>query len=231
MALTLYLHPLASYCHKVLIALYENDTPFTPHIVDLGDAQARARFAALWPTAKIPLLQDTARGRVVPETSIMIEYLDTHYPGGQPLLPADSDARLDARLWDRLFDAYVMTPMQDIVANQLRGESERDPRTVAQATATLQLAYDMIERQLADRPWIVGTTFSIADCAAAPALFYSSTLVPFAPTHVRLAAYFDRLMSRPSVARTLDEARPYFKNYPFYSSIPARFLGGAASGE
>jgi glutathione S-transferase len=229
MALILHMHPLASYCHKVLIALYENETPFTPRIVDLGDAQARADFAALWPTAKIPLLQDTARARIVPETSIMIEYLDRHYPGRKPLLPADADARLEARLWDRLFDSYVMTPTQNIVANRLRSESERDPRSVSEATATLHMAYDLIERHMAFRQWAAGDAFSLADCAASPALFYASIIVPFAPTHVHLAAYFDRLMSRPSVARTITEARPYFHYFPFNSSIPARFLASASS--
>lgn len=230
MSLILYTHPLASYCHKVLIALHENETPFTPHSVDLGDARARADFAALWPTAKIPLLEDTARKRVVPETSIMIEYLDRHYPGPRPLLPADDDARLEARLWDRLFDCYVMTPMQNIVANRLRGAAERDPRAVNEATATLQMAYDMIDRHMATRTWAAGGAFSLADCAAAPALFYASTLVPFEATHAQLAAYFERLVTRVSVARTIDEARPYFHFYPFRDSIPARFLrDGAAS--
>lgn len=227
MALTLHMHPLASYCHKVLIALYENATPFTPRIVDLGDPKARAEFVALWPTGKIPLLQDTTRACIVPETSIIIEYLDRHYPGPQPLLPSDPDARLEARLWDRLFDAYVMTPVQDIVADRLRPESQRDPQTVSAATTTLHMAYDMIERHLESRQWLAGNAFSIADCAAAPALFYAGIFVPFAPAHPNLSAYFERLLERPSVARTIDEARPYFHYFPFHHSMPARFLDGA----
>jgi glutathione S-transferase len=229
MALKLYLHPLASYCHKVLIALYESGTPFTPQIVDLGDPDERARFAALWPTAKIPLLQDEERARIIPETTIIIEYLDRHYPGSRPLLPTNEDARLEARLWDRLFDTYVMTPMQQIVANRLRPEGERDARNVAEAESTLRLAYDMIERQMADKPWAAGAAFSIADCAAAPALFYAAIIVPLPQSHVHLAAYFERLMQRPSVARTIVEARPYFQFFPFKDSMPARFLGNASS--
>jgi glutathione S-transferase len=229
MALKLYLHPLASYCHKVLIALYESGTPFTPQIVDLGDQDERASFAALWPTAKIPLLQDEERRRIIPETTIIIEYLDRHYPGGRPLLPTGEDARLEARLWDRLFDSYVMTPMQQIVANRLRPESERDARGVAEAESTLRLAYDMIERQMADKPWAAGAAFSIADCAAAPALFYAAIIVPLPRSHVHLAAYFERLMQRPSVARTIAEARPYFQFFPFKDSMPARFLADASS--
>jgi glutathione S-transferase len=160
MALTLYMHPLASYCHKVLIALYENDTPFVSHIVDLGDPAARAELIALWPTAKIPLLQDTTRARIVPETSIIIEYLDRHYPGRQPLLPRDVDTRLEARLWDRLFDCYVMTPLQAIVANRLRSESERDPRSVSEATSALHMAYELIERHMTNRAWAAGEASS-----------------------------------------------------------------------
>ena len=229
MALNLYMHPLSSYCQKVVIALYESDTPFTPRIVDLGDQDARAAFVALWPTAKIPLLEDVERARIVPETSIIIEYLDRHYPGAQPLLPMSADARLEARLWDRLLDLYVMSPMQRIVADRIRPDSERDARGVADAVATLNMAYDMIERQMAERSWAAGAAFSIADCAAAPALFYASIVVPFAQSHVHLAAYFERLMQRPSISRTIDDARPFFRFFPFKDSIPARFLANASS--
>ncbi len=152
-----------------------------------------------------------------------------HYPGRQRLLPVDAAVCLEARLWDRLFDAYVMTPMQEIVANQLRSEPDRDPRIVTSATATLRMAYAMIDAHVGTRPWAAGAAFSIADCAAAPALFYASTLVPFEPGQTHLSAYFERLMSRPSVARTVDEARPYFQYYPFHGSIPARFLAGSAA--
>ena len=227
MALTLYMHPLSSYCQKVLIALYENDTAFEPKMVDLADPEARAAFVALWPTAKIPLLHDVGRGRIVPDTSIMIEYLDRRYPGGEPLLPKDPEARLDARLWDRLLDCYVMTPMQRIVANQLRPEAERDGRGATEAKALLGMAYGMLERQLADKPWMAGAAFTIADCAAAPSLFYASILTPFQAEHVHLAAYFERLIQRPSVARTLREARPWFAFFPFKELMPARFLGTA----
>jgi glutathione S-transferase len=220
------MHPLASYCWKVLIALYENGTSFTPNVVNFGDAQAKAAFVALWPTGKIPLLQDATRNRIVPETSIIIEYLDRYYPGQQPLLPVEEDARLEARLWDRVFDSYVMTPMQDIVANRLRPEHERDARRVSEAECTLRMAYDMLESHLGRRRWSAGESFSIADCAAAPALFYASILVPFAPSHVQLSGYFERLLERASVARAIKEAQPYFQYFPFKEAMPARFLAG-----
>lgn len=224
MALTLYLHPLSSYCHKVLIALYENQTPFQPHLVDLGDRDARAAFTALWPTAKIPLLRDEVAARTLPETSIIIEYLDRHYPGAQPLLPVDEAARLEARLWDRLFDNYVMTPMQKFVASRMGPASEDKERVVAEATATLKMSYDMIDRHMADQPWAAGESFSIADCAAAPALFYASIAVPLPASHRHLAAYFERLMSRASVKRVIVEARPYLRFFPLKDLVPARFL-------
>lgn len=224
MSLTLYYHPLASFCWKVQLALLENSTPFVGEIVNLGEAESRARFVDIWPLAKMPVLRDDARDRTVPETTIIVEYLDRYYPGAQKLLPADEELRLDARLWDRFFDLYVQQPMQRIVAQQLRPEGERDPRAVPESTATLQTAYGMLERQLATRTWAIGDAFSVADCAAFPALFYAGTLVPYAEAHPRTAAYFERLLQRPSVQRVLDEARPYFKYYPFRESISARFL-------
>ena len=222
MALTLHFHPLSSFCQKVLIALYELELPFDARLLDLGDAAARAAFLALWPTGKMPLLVDD--GRVVPETTVIIEYLDRRHPGPRPLLPADADACLEVRLWDRLFDLYVMLPMQAVVGDRLRPEAQRDALAVSAARATLARSYDMIEQHMAERPWVAGEDFSMADCAAAPALFYAATVAPFPPGHARLAGYFERLVARPSVARTLAEARPYFKFYPLKEAIPARFL-------
>ncbi len=226
MALTLYFHPLSSFCHKVLVALYENDTPFSGKQVDFADANSRAQLHALWPQGKIPVLHDTARGETVPETSIIIEYLAQHYPGARPLLPADPNARLQARLWDRFFDLYVQVPLQKIVGDHLRPEGGKDVLGVADAHASLRTAYDMIERQLRDKPWAIGDTFTLADCAAAPALFYASIVEPFPGAHVHLGGYFERLLQRPSFARVLDEARPWFSLFPFKDDMPGRFLQG-----
>lgn len=219
----LHYHPLSSCCHKALIALYELGVAFEPRLLDLGDEAQRRAFLALWPTGKMPLLQDGER--VVPETSILIEYLTQHHaPAGQVLLPADPQDALEVRLMDRLVDLYVMTPMQAIVADKLRGEGERDPLGVEKARATLATAYGLLEQRLDGRDWVAGPHFSMADCAAAPALFYAFTLVPLPAGHARLAAYFERLLARPSVARTLAEARPYLRFYPFHDRVPARFL-------
>ena len=178
---------------------------------------------------KIPVLRDEERNRTIPETTIIIEYLDRHYPGERRLFPGDEALALDARLWDRFIDLYVHEPMQKIVLDHLRPEGERDVRGVADARKTLASAYGMIERRMADRSWLAGNDFTVADCAAAPALFYAATVQPFAQTHPHLAAYFERLVERPSVARTIREAQPYFRYYPFRDEIPARFLGGHGS--
>ncbi|HEX2559467.1 glutathione S-transferase family protein [Phenylobacterium sp.] len=224
MSLVLHLHPLSSYCWKVLIGLYELGAPFEPRMVNLGDADARAAFAALWPTGKIPLLEDVAAGRVIPETSIMLEYVDARSAGPAQLLPEAVSARLDARLWDRLFDNYVMTPMQKIVADRLRPEGAKDPQGVKEARAMLAMAYGMIDARMAGRDWPAGEAFSLADCAAAPALFYASIVEPIPAGLPHLPAYFERLLARPSVARAIDEARPWFQYYPYREDMPARFL-------
>jgi glutathione S-transferase len=224
MALTLYMHPLASFCHKVLIALYEAETAFEPRIVDLADPEASAEFLGRWPVGKIPVLLDHAQRRTVPETSIIIEYLDQHYPGRVRMLPEDAGERLEALLWDRFFDLYVSVPMQKTVIDRIRPEGAKDAHGVAEAREVLTTAYAMIDRQVADKEWAAGNDFSIADCAAAPALFYASIVAPFGNDQRNLAAYFERLMRRPSVARVIAEARPYFSMFPYRETIPARFL-------
>lgn len=219
MSLTLYYHPLASYCHKALIALYEHGVDFERRIIDLGNAAERAELQAIWPLAKFPVVRDHARGRVVPETSVIIEYLDHFHAGAGRLLPADWEQALDVRLWDRFFDNHVQGPMQEIVADTFRAVQ----RDLAPERAALATAYRMVESRMASRTWAGGDDFSMADCAAAPALFYASTLVPFPPGCAHLHAYFERLMARPSVRRVIDEARPYFSMYPFAEAIPQRF--------
>lgn len=223
MSLILYQHPLASFCHKVLMALYENGTPFESRIIDLGNEESRASLVRLWPLAKFPVLRDEALDSTVPETSIIIEYLDRHYPGPTPLLPADPSDALCVRLWDRFFDLYVQDPMQRIVADVRRTEKDRSPQGVSEAQALLRIAYGMIEKQLDGKIWISGDSLTMADCAAAPALFYAETVVPFAEEHSRLKAYYRRLLERPSFARVLQEAMPYFHFYPYSEKLPVQF--------
>lgn len=225
MTLILHYHPLSSYCWKALIALYEKGVPFEARVVNLGDADARAAYKALWPTGKIPLLED--EGAVVPETSIMIEHLDRRYPVTIALLPSDPDAQLKARLWDRLYDAYVMTPMQRHIAQLLRPENERDARTLEETRSEIATAYGLIEERMGDHDYAAGDAFTIADCAAAPSLFYAATIVPFPEGHAKLAAYFERLLARPSVARVIAQAQPFFQYYPMREGLPQRFLTGA----
>lgn len=215
MSLTLHMHPLSSYSWKVLIALYENDTPFEARVLDLSDPTVVAAFKALWPTTKMPLLCDAARDRTVPETSIIIEYLQAAYPGPVQFIPDEPDAALRTRLMDRLFDLYVMTPMQAIVGDRIRPAGvAKDPYGVAQARAQLAMAYDLLEMELAGRTWAVGEAFGLADCAAAPALFYANKVAPLGAAHPNVSAYLDRLLARPSFARVLQEAEPYFAMFP-----------------
>jgi glutathione S-transferase len=220
--LTLYYHPLSSYCHKLLIALEELEVEVDRRLLNLGDPDERAAFLKLWPLGKMPLLVDG--GQAIPETSVIIEHLQRHHAApGRALIPLDPDEAIRVRLWDRLFDLYVMTPMQAFTANLLRPEAERDPASVARAGEALRTAYALIERQLDGRTWVATDSFSLADCAAAPALFYAVTYVPIVAEHARLAAYVDRLMDHPPVARTIDQARPWFKFYPGRAGLARRF--------
>src|SRR4030088_808887 len=166
MSLTLHFHPLASFCWKALIALYENDTPFAPNMVDLGNAAERAALLKLWPIGKFPVLRDEARDQTIPESSIIIEYLDRHYPGSTPLIPAEADLAWQTRLCDRFYDLYVSEPMQKIVGDRLRPAGKNDPHGVEEAKALLQVAYGMIDEAMKTKTWAMGDAFSMADCAA-----------------------------------------------------------------
>lgn len=214
MSLKLYFHPLSSFCQKVLVALYENGTPFEPHIVDLGDPAQRDALLRLWPMGKFPALRDEARDQTIPESSIIIEYLEQFYPGKTPLVPADAELAWQTRLRDRFYDLYVNEPMQKIVGDRRRPDGAKDPHGVEQARARLRSAYGMIEKEMAAKTWAAGESFTMADCAAAPALFYANLVLPFGGSDRNVAAYFDRLMQRPSFARAVTEARPYFHLFP-----------------
>jgi glutathione S-transferase len=214
MSLTLYFHPLSSFCHKVLIALYENDTPFRPHLVDLSNETSRAEFLKIWPIGKFPVLRDDAKDRTVPESSIIIEYLSQHYPGRTQLIPADADLAREVRLRDRFYDLDVHLPMQKVVGDRLRPAGTKDPHGVEDAKRRINTALGMIDQEMATKTWAIGETFSMADCAAGPPLFYINWVMPFGDTHKNVAAYLKRLTERPSYARALKEAEPYFKMFP-----------------
>ncbi|MGA8278104.1 MAG: glutathione S-transferase family protein [Rhodanobacteraceae bacterium] len=214
MSLKLYMHPLSSFCHKALIALYENHTPFEPRIIDLGNPQSRAELLAIWPIGKFPVLRDEARERTIPESSTIIEYLAQHYPGPVELVPTDADAARQTRLRDRFFDLYVAEPMQKIVGDRLRPADSHDPFGVERAREQLRTACGLVEQDMKTRAWATGDDFSMADCAAAPALFYADKVQPLAQDWPNAKAYLDRLMERASYARVLVEAAPYFKMFP-----------------
>jgi glutathione S-transferase len=212
MPLQLYAHPFSSYCQKVLIALYENGIPFELRMLAPGNERATAEFAALWPLKKMPVLVDA--GQTVVEASIIIEHLGLRHGGPVRLIPEDAGAALEVRMMDRFFDNYVMTPMQQIVANSLRPAESRDPYGVAQARTLLDTAYRWLDGTMRGRQWAAGDSFSLADCAAAPALFYADWAHPIGEAFGNVRAYRRRLLTRPSFARAVDEARQYRPLFP-----------------
>jgi glutathione S-transferase len=213
MSMTLYYHPFASFCQKVLIALYEAGIDFEPRFIDLGDAKSREALQQVWPLAKFPVLRDETGPMTLPESSVIIEYLALHYPAAARLVPSDPGKGLRARLFDRVFDNYVALQLTKIVTDQFRAEGRSDVDGVEQARATIEIAYGWLDSQLPNDGWAVGEDFTLADCAAAPALFYANTAIPFG-RNTNLAAYYDRLRARPSFDRVVEEARPFRNLYP-----------------
>jgi glutathione S-transferase len=215
MPLTLFFHPLSSYCHKVLIALYENGAPFESVQVNLRDPQSSAAFKAIWPVGKFPVLRDEANGRVIPESTSIIEYLAQHHSGAPKLIPQAPDAAFAVRARDRFYDLHVHTHMQRIIGERLRPADGKDPYGLEQAKTALSVALKLAEAEMADRTWAAGEDFGMADCAAAPALFYLDFAVePLAGSYPNLATYLGRLKQRPSYARTLKEAEPFLHLVP-----------------
>ena len=208
----LYAHPFSSYCQKVLIPLYENATPFELCLLAPDHPQIMAEHAAVWPLKKMPLVVDGAR--TVVEASIIVEYLDLYHPGRIRFVPADARAALEVRTMDRFFDNYVMTPMQKIVLDTIRAPDQRDPQGVADAHELLETSYRWLNNTMKGREWAASDAFSLADCAAAPSLFYADWVHPIDASLPDLRAFRARLLARPSFARAVDEARPYRVNFP-----------------
>lgn len=205
----LYYHPLSSYCWKVLIALYELEVAFEPRLVDLGNAEERAAFLAIWPVGKFPVLRDG--DAIIPESTMIIERLDR---GRAQLVPADVQKAWRVRAADRFYDLHIHNPMQAIVGDRLRPADKRDPLGVEHARAALTTALGIVEADMRARTWAVGEAFTMADCAAAPALYYANKVAPFASSHPTAFAYLERLQARPSFERVLGEAEPYFRMFP-----------------
>lgn len=218
----LHMHPLSSCCQKVLIAARVMEIALEERFLNLGDPAVREAFSALSLTGKMPLLEDGDR-RVV-ETSIIIEYLQQHHATGSAvLIPTDPDAALQVRFWDRFCDFHVMTPMQALTAELLRSEEQRSAFAEAEARKQLLKSYATLDRQLDGHAWLAGSAFSMADCAAAPALFYAVAYVPIPESEARLNAYFERLMAHPAVSAVVDAARPWFQYFPGRAGLARRF--------
>jgi glutathione S-transferase len=212
MTLQLYAHPFSSYCQKVLMALYENATPFEYRTLAEDSGRTMGELESLWPFRRFPVLVDGVR--TVVESSIIIEYLQIHHPGPVTWLPDDAAVALEVRFMDRFFDQYVMTPQGRIVIDRIRAEDERDPRGVADARRMLETAYRWLDAKMANREWAAGDDFSLADCAAAPSLFYADWTHPIDDEFPNVHAYRKRLLARPSFARAVDEARPFRPLFP-----------------
>ena len=226
MSLKLYYHPLSSYCHKALIALYESGVPFEPVFINLGDDKERALLQSLWPVTKFPVLRDEGRGQTIAEATVIIDYLDAYHTGEQRLVPRDIDGAWQTRMWDRFFDLYLHEPMQKVVGDCLRPAGEQDPFGVSQAKDRIEQAYAIIDKEMAGKTWWLGDNFGLVDCAASPSLFYANTVFPIASSLRHLRGYFERLMTRPSYARVLEEAEPYFNMFPMEPK-PVRLLAAA----
>ena len=212
MTLALYAHPFSSYCQKVLVALYETGARFDYRALSPEAPEHGAALARLWPLGRFPVLVDGDRTLI--ESSVIVEYLDRRHPGPAPLIPRDPDDALDVRFLDRFFDNYVMTPMQRIVADHMRPAVRRDAQTVAEARGLLDKAYAWLDAHVASRLWAAGADFGLADCAAAPALFYADWVHPIPDACPHARAYRARLLARPSFARAVDEARPFRTLFP-----------------
>lgn len=214
MALTLHYHPLSSFCWKVLVPLYENNTPFTAKLVNLGDEAERKEFYELWEIGKFPVLHDSTDDRMVPESSIIIEFLDQTYPGKTRFIPPDPVQARQTRLRDRFLDLYIHMQMQKITGDRLRPAGQKDPFGVEQARTQMQTALGLVNEDMASKTWLMGDSFTLADCAACPALFYANMVQPFGPELKNVSEYLERLKARPSFARVLKEAEPYFAMFP-----------------
>jgi len=210
MSLTLYAHPFSSYCHKVLIALWADATPFDYRMLDDDHPDQMAELKRRWPFGQFPLLVDD--GETLVESTPIIEHLQARHRVNTWIPDGETGRRV--RFLDRFFDQYVMNSMTVPVFDALRSEGTRDPTGVAKARATLQLAYDWLEANLGDGPWAAGDDFTLADCAAAPSLFYADWVEAIGAERPRLAAYRARLLAHPVVARAVDEARPYRSFFP-----------------
>jgi glutathione S-transferase len=214
MSLTLYLHPLSSFCQKVLIALYENAIPFESEVIDLGNPAVREAYRKVWPFAQFPVLRDAARARTIPESTMIIEYLAHHHAGAVKLVPEDPEQAWQVRATDRFYDLHLHEPMQKVVLDRLRPADGHDPIGVEAAKQEIRTALEIANTQLASRGWAAGDQFSMADCAAGPPLFFTNIMLPLANEYPHVSAYLDRLLKRPSYARALTEAQPYLSMFP-----------------
>jgi glutathione S-transferase len=210
MTIEFFAHPFSSYCQKALIAFYENDVPFTYRMME--DAGVAEELASVWPIKRFPIIREA--DRVVMEATVIIEYLQLHHPGPVKLIPDDPDLALEVRMLDRFFDNYVMTPQGKFVFDAMRPVENRDPYGVEDARKMLDTSYGWLDQRMQGRTWVAGDIFTLADCAAAPSLFYADWTHRIPEQYTNLVAYRARLLRRPSFARAVEEARGFRHYFP-----------------
>ena len=205
----LYYFPLSTYSQKALIALFEKHAEFESEEVKLFDEAERERYRKIYPLGRIPLLV-LDDGHMIPESSIIIEYLDAHFEDGPRLIPSGAEAARQTRFHDRMMDLYVNDSIATLLFQSWKPEAARDQELIDRSRFRAGVMYDFMEQRLDGRTWLMGEDFTMADCAAGPALLYAGDLFPFAD-RPRIAAYWERLRTRPSYARVLEEAEPHLR--------------------
>lgn len=205
----LYFSYLSTYSQKVLIGLYEKDTAFTPHLVDLSDPEARAEYVKLYPFGKLPLLVRDD-GRMIPESSIIVEYIDNQFEQEPILIPRDPELARRARFMDRMCDLYLNDPVVNLIFESWKPEDEQNRELISKSSERIGTMYRFMDDQLSSSPYLAGETFSIADCAAMPVLFYANSFAPFGGFD-NIFRYWEEVSSRPSFVRLKQEAEPYIQ--------------------
>ncbi len=203
----LYYHPISTYAQKALIAFYEKSVAFTPELVNLMDEAARGAYRKIYPLGKVPLLV-LDDGQWVPESSIIVEYLDTHFSDGPKLIPDEPELSRQVRFKDRMYDLYLNESVAALIFESWKPESERNQELIERSQFRIGVMYDFMEINLDEHTWTNGEIFTLGDCAAAPPLFYAGEMAPF-DERPNIVAYWQRLQERPSIRRVLDEAAPY----------------------
>jgi glutathione S-transferase len=205
----LYYNPLSTYCQKVMIAFNEKGIAYEPHVVDLMSAEGRASYEEINPFGKVPFFKPSEDWQV-PESTSIIEYLEDKFPNTPRLIPAGGgDAARQVRFMDRMADLYLNEPIVELQFQKI-GFRAQDNDRAARARKFVSISYGYYDKRLAKQPWLCGESFTMADCAAIPALYYAQAVMPF-DAHSNIVAYWERARKRPSYAKVKAEFEPIWQ--------------------